>query len=79
MSSKEFFKLQVGMYITDSQDTEDAANYHRIMGFKGTKIQLQSYERHGQPFNDNIFSVDYHDIDITQKLFNSEYYSLSRR
>lgn len=79
MAIKEFLKLQIGMYITDNQDTTDPSNYCRIVGFEGTKIRLQPYERHGVPVNAHPFTEDYRDINITEKLFNSEYYSLSRR
>lgn len=79
MTLNEFLKLQIGMYITDHQDTTDPSNYCRIVGFEKTKLRLQPYERHGVPVNAHPFTEDYRDINITEKLFNSEYYSLSRR
>lgn len=79
MTREEFLKLQIGMFITDHQDTNDSSNYCRIEGFEGRKIRLQPYERHGVPAHAHSFTLDYSEVNITEKLFPSEYYSLSRR
>ena len=79
MSSKEFSKLQIGMYVTDHQDTEDPGNYCLIVGFSGSKIRLQPYKSHGQPVNAHPFYEDYRRVNFTKKLFDSEYYALSHR
>lgn len=78
MTKEEFLKLQVGLYITDCKDVDDPSNYCRIEAFDGTKIQLRHYEYYDHPAA-SPFRIDYKKIDITQKLFNSEYYALSRR
>ena len=78
MKKDDFLKLMIGMYITDHQDTESPANYSRIVGFKGTLIQPQPYERYNVPTNAHPYWIDYREINITQKLFASEYYALCR-
>ena len=78
MKKEDFLKLQIGIYITDHQDTENPANYCRIVAFNGSKIQLQPYERYNVPANAHPYWIDYREVNITQKLFASEYYALSR-
>ena len=79
MSSKEFSKLQIGMYITDSQDTDNPANYCLIVGFSGSKIRLQPYESYGNPVKAHPFYEDFRRINITRKLYASEYCELSSK
>lgn len=78
MTKEEFLKLQIGMFITDNKDTLDPSNYCAIVGFQGTKLRLQPYERYGVPTNAHPFLESYENITITDKLYPSEYYSLSR-
>lgn len=78
MTKEEFLKLQIGVFITDHEDINDPSNYCAIQEFRGTQIKLQPYEHHGQPANAHPFWEDYRDINLTEKLYGSEYYSLSR-
>lgn len=78
MTKEQFLKLQVGMFITDHEDINSPENYCMILQFKGTQIQLQPYERYNVPANAHPYWIDYREINITQKLFASEYYALCR-
>ena len=62
MKKEEFLKLQIGLYVTDHQDTSDPSNYCRITAFKGDRIQLQGYERHGVPVKAHPFWMSYRDL-----------------
>ena len=79
MSVREFYKLQIGMYITDHQNTEDPSNYCLIVGFSGSKIRLQPYESYGNPVNAHPFYEDFRKINITQKMYASDYCELSSK
>lgn len=73
MTGKEFLKLQIGMYITDAEDINDPSHYCLIMEFRGRQIRLQPYERPGVPMHAHPFWVDYSEVNITEKLYASEY------
>lgn len=73
MKGKDFLKLQIGMYITDAKDINDPANYCLILEFRGTQMRLQPYERPGVPQNAHPFWIDYRDVNVTEKLYASEY------
>ena len=78
MTTEEFLKLQIGMFITDHQDVTDPSNYCLITKFEKGKIQLQPMKSYGQPANAHPFWESFKDINLTEKLHGSEYYSLSR-
>lgn len=79
MKSNEYLKLQVGMFITDHQDITEPSNYCKILEFKDGQIRLQPYEFYNRPANAHPFWEHYRNINITEKLYQSEYYSLCRR
>ena len=73
MTTEQFLKLQVGMFITDHEDINSPENYCKILQFAGTKIQLQPYNEQGQPAEAHPFWEDYRNFNLTEKLYPSEY------
>lgn len=79
MTSNEFLKLQVGLFITDHQDTSNPGNYCMIAEFGPRKIKLQAYGENGQPEHSHPFWVNFSEIKPTAILFASDYRALCRR
>lgn len=73
MTKEQFLKLQVGMFITDHEDINSPENYCMILQFKGTQIQLQPYDSFDEPATAHPYWEDYRDINLTEKLYASEY------
>ena len=73
MTKEQFLKLQVGMFITDHEDINSPENYCMILQFKGTQIQLLPYEGFDKPSKAHPYWEDYHNINLTEKLYPSEF------
>ena len=76
MTLSEFLKLQIMMYVSDSKLPVDklvCSDFYLITEFKGKKMKLQRLEPNGQPDGRPAFWVEYSDIDLTQKMYPSEF------
>lgn len=73
MTTEKFLKLQIGTFITDQKDINSPENYCKILQFRGTEIQLQPYDGVDQPSEAHPYWEDYHNINLTEKLYPSEF------
>lgn len=80
MDSNEYKTLQIGMFICDHEDIMAPENYCMIMEFgRNGQMKLQPYDEHGNKADAHPFWIDRRDVNITEKMFASEYYALSHR
>lgn len=73
MTTEKFLKLQIGTFITDHEDINSPENYCKILQFRGTEIQLQPYDGVDKPSEAHPYWEDYRNINLTEKLYPSEF------
>lgn len=79
MTLNDYLKLQIGMFITDNEDTTSPQNYCLIKEFHDGRIRLQPYDYRGEPEHAHDFWEPYTNINLKAKLYASEYRALCNR
>ncbi len=78
MTQKDYLTLQIGMFITEDYDVDNPENYSMVTAFNKGQVTMKKFKRFGLPSDEKPVTKPFKDIHVKQKLFSSEYYSLSR-